>query len=72
VGAGLKEKKMKATILGTDLIKLISKHGEKDVQMCISMKDGRDIIVDVKCIDEFETNYCGKSPSAFEIYGEEQ
>ena len=63
---------MKATILGKDLMKLLGKHGESDVQMCVSMKDGREIVVDVKCIDELLPNDCDNEPTAFEIYGEEQ
>ena len=65
---------MKATILGKDLMKLLGKHGESDVQMCISMKDGREIVVDVKCIDEVASiNTTTKDEVIkFEIYGEEQ
>lgn len=65
---------MKATILGKDLIKLLGKYGDSDVQMCISMKDGREIVVDVKCIDEVANiNTATKAEvMKFEIYGEEQ
>ena len=65
---------MKATILGKDLMKLLGKHGESDVQMCINMKDGSEVVVDVKCIDEVASiNTVAKTEAtAFEIYREEQ
>ena len=61
---------MKATILVRDLVKLISKHGDLDVKMCIAHRNG-DLDGGVKCIDEVSTEE-GSPINAFEIYGEEQ
>lgn len=62
---------MKATMLVRDLVKLIAKHGDLDVKMCISHRDG-DLDGEVKCVDEILPNDCDNNPAAFEIYGEEQ
>lgn len=64
---------MKATILVRDLVKLIAKHGDLDVKMCIEVKSSKGTpTADVKCIDELLPNDCDNNPAAFEIYGEEQ
>lgn len=64
---------MKATILVRDLVKLIAKHGDLDVQVCMEVKgvNGRAPIANAKCIDEV-TAHDKDCVFAFEIYGEEQ
>lgn len=61
---------MKATILVRDLVKLIAKHGDLDVKMCIATDNNGEHEAVVKCVDEL-TNTPDKV-WAFEIYGEEQ
>ena len=59
---------MKATILVRDLVKLIAKHGDLDVRMCVNTGDDIDVTSSVKCIDE---NRLPSGVESFEIYGEE-
>ena len=63
---------MKATILVRDLVKLIAKHGDLDVKMCIATNNHGEHEADVKCVDEVKSVVKCGSVVAFEIYGEEQ
>ncbi|MGB3724299.1 MAG: hypothetical protein WA981_00895 [Glaciecola sp.] len=60
---------MKATILVRDLVKLIAKHGDPSTTICILLKDGREVSVELKCVDEAHDN---NNEFAFELYGEEK
>lgn len=63
---------MKATILVRDLVKLIAKHGDLDVKMCIESDLTGEHESDVNCIDEVKSVIKHGAVVAFEIYGEEQ
>lgn len=63
---------MKATILVRDLVKLIAKHGDLDVRMCIDSDLTGEHEADVKCADEVKSRVKHGDIVAFEIYGEEQ
>ncbi len=60
---------MKATILVRDLVKLIAKHGDCDVDGCIVVGDF-DLKFELKCVDEIIPY--GIAPTTFELYGEEK
>lgn len=60
---------MKATILVRYLVKLIAKHGDLDVRMCVSQKDFSERDAELKCVDE-KTRMM--KVTHFELYGEEK
>ena len=61
---------MKATILVRDLVKLIAKHGDLDVRMCVETDNYGAHECAAKCVDEVRNNYQGVT--SFELYGEEK
>lgn len=61
---------MKASILVRDLVKLIAKHGDLDVRMCINSKNFNEFDAEPKCVDEITESKNGVD--AFELYGEEK
>ena len=66
---------MKATILARDLVKLIAKHGDLDVKLCV-VADGGEHDAELLSIDELRTLQFPsegevEKVTAFEIYGEE-
>jgi hypothetical protein len=61
---------MKASILVRDLVKLIAKHGDLDVGLCINGKDFGDFYAELKCVDELRG--ATDEVISYEIYGEER
>lgn len=61
---------MKASILVRDLVKLIAKHGDLDVRMCIETDNNGEHECLVKCVDELRNDKQGVF--GFELYGEER
>lgn len=59
---------MKATILVRDLVKLIAKHGDLDVKICVTYGD-KELDANSLSVDEVSNDKQGVF--AFEIYGEE-
>jgi len=58
---------VKATILVRDLVKLIAKHGDLDVKVCVEGESGEGVALSVD-----ELRCATEKVTAFEIYGEEQ
>ena len=61
---------MKATILVRDLVRLIAKHGDLDVRMCIETDNNGEHNAALNCIDELRG--ATDDVTSFEIYGEEK
>ncbi len=62
---------MKATILVRDLVKLIAKHGDCDVQVYVEVSSANCVAeAELKCVDEVMND--GIAPTTFELYGEEK
>jgi hypothetical protein len=61
---------VKATILVRDLVKLIAKHGDLDVKMCVATDNHGEHEANSFSVDELRG--ATKKVTAFEIYGEEQ
>lgn len=60
---------MKATILVRDLVKLIAKHGDLDVSICVDTDINGEFNAELKSVDELTNRTHIES---FEIYGEEK
>ncbi|MGB3724845.1 MAG: hypothetical protein WA981_03685 [Glaciecola sp.] len=60
---------MKATILVRDLVKLIAKHGDLDVCICVDTDINGEFNAELKSVDESASRV---QVVAFELYGEEK
>lgn len=61
---------MKATILVRDLVKLIAKHGDLDVNLCIETDNNGEHNAELNCVNELTRPLNGVT--SFELYGEEK